>query len=161
MKSFSGKSSTMLFCLWEELWYDNQQYKSTPWVTKRWFFSNFYFSQGRLRSWNVTAFPWSGAFDLQPSTSFEIPDRLVSQARFYPASKPHLAPASERSNLMMMMMMMMVGVGDDDDDDGYPAHSHHDKIPPWWGNVSNDKGGKMSVKKSHNTWKILLGVYMF
>ena len=27
---------------------------------------------------------------------------------------------------------------DIDDDDGYPAHSHHDKIPPWWGNVSND-----------------------
>ena len=25
-------------------------------------------------------------------------------------------------------------------DDGYPAYSHHDKIPPWWGNVSNDKG---------------------
>ena len=26
-------------------------------------------------------------------------------------------------------------LGDDDfgdDDDGYPAHSHHDKIPPWW-----------------------------
>ena len=29
---------------------------------------------------------------------------------------------------------------DDDagDGDGYPAYSHHDKIPPWWGNVSND-----------------------
>ena len=43
---------------------------------------------------------------------------------------------------------------------GYPAHSHHDKIPPWWENVSNDKGGNMSVTKSHHTWKILLGVYM-
>ena len=21
---------------------------------------------------------------------------------------------------------------------GYPAYSHHGKIPPWWGNVSND-----------------------
>ena len=44
------------------------------------------------------------------------------------------------------------GNADDDDsdvDDGYPAHSHHDKIPPWWGNVSNDKGGNMSVTKSH------------
>ena len=40
---------------------------------------------------------------------------------------------------------------DDGDDDGYPAYSHHDKIPPWWGNVSNDKGGKMSVTKSHHT----------
>ena len=38
-----------------------------------------------------------------------------------------------------------------DDDLGYPAHSHHDKSPPWWGNVSNDKGGKMSVTKSHHT----------
>ena len=27
---------------------------------------------------------------------------------------------------------------DDDDDDGLPAHSHHDKIPPWWEYVSND-----------------------
>ena len=40
---------------------------------------------------------------------------------------------------------------DDGDDDGYPAHSHHDKIPPWWRNVSNDKGGNMSVTKSHHT----------
>ena len=24
------------------------------------------------------------------------------------------------------------GGNNDDDDDGYPAHSHHDKIPPWW-----------------------------
>ena len=21
---------------------------------------------------------------------------------------------------------------DDDDDNGFPANSHHDKIPPWW-----------------------------
>ena len=28
----------------------------------------------------------------------------------------------------------------DDHDHGWfnPAYSHHDKIPPWWGNVSND-----------------------
>ena len=44
---------------------------------------------------------------------------------------------------------------------GYPAYSHHDKIPPWWEYVSNDKGGNMSVTKSHHTWKILLGVCMF
>ena len=39
---------------------------------------------------------------------------------------------------------------DDDlnDDDGYPAYSHHDKIPPWWGNVSNDEGGNVSVSNS-------------
>ena len=45
--------------------------------------------------------------------------------------------------------------GDDDDDndenDGYPAYSHHDKIPPWWRNVSNDEGGNMSVSKIHHT----------
>ena len=46
--------------------------------------------------------------------------------------------------------------GDDDsddggDDDGYPAYSHHDKIPPWWEYVSNDKGGNVSVTKSHHT----------
>ena len=40
---------------------------------------------------------------------------------------------------------------DDDDDDGLYLYSHHDKMPPWWGNVSNDKGGKMSVTKSHHT----------
>ena len=31
------------------------------------------------------------------------------------------------------------------DDDGLPAYSHHDKIPPWWEYVSNDKGGNVSV----------------
>ena len=40
---------------------------------------------------------------------------------------------------------------DDDDDDGYPAYSHHDKIPPWWENVSNDEGGNVSVSKNHHT----------
>ena len=33
---------------------------------------------------------------------------------------------------------------DDDDDDGLPAYFHHDKIPPWWECVSNDKGGNVS-----------------
>ena len=37
----------------------------------------------------------------------------------------------------------------DGDDDGLPAYSHNDKIPPWWGNVSNDKGGNVSVSISH------------
>ena len=41
---------------------------------------------------------------------------------------------------------------DDNDGDGYPAYSHHDKIPPWWEYVSNDKGGNVSVSKSHHTW---------
>ena len=44
--------------------------------------------------------------------------------------------------------------GDDHDDhvdDGWPAYSHHDKIPPWWGNVSNDKGGNVSVSNSHHS----------
>ena len=39
----------------------------------------------------------------------------------------------------------------DGDDDGLPAYSHHDKIPPWWGNVSNDKGGNVSVSNSHHS----------
>ena len=46
------------------------------------------------------------------------------------------------------------GDGDDDDDgddDGLQAYSHHDKIPPWWEYVSNDKGGNVSVSKSHHT----------
>ena len=57
--------------------------------------------------------------------------------------------------------------GDDDDDNDYeddddyhggdhhglPAYSHNDRIPPWWGNVSNDKGGNVSaVSNSHHTW---------
>ena len=44
-------------------------------------------------------------------------------------------------------------------DDGYPAYSHHDKIPPWWGNVSNDEGGNVSVSKTHHTpwWIWFLG----
>ena len=39
---------------------------------------------------------------------------------------------------------------DDDDDDphGYPAYSRHDKIPPWWGNVSNDEGGNVPGSKT-------------
>ena len=36
-------------------------------------------------------------------------------------------------------------------DHGLPAYSHHDKIPPWWGNVSNDKGGNVPVSNSHHT----------
>ena len=35
---------------------------------------------------------------------------------------------------------------------GLPAYSHHDKIPPWFGNVSNDKGGNVSVSNSHHSW---------
>ena len=27
---------------------------------------------------------------------------------------------------------------DDNDNDGLPAHSHHDKNPPWWEFVSNE-----------------------
>ncbi len=39
----------------------------------------------------------------------------------------------------------------DDDGEGLPAYSHHDKIPPWWEYVSNDKGGNVSLSKSHHT----------
>ena len=41
--------------------------------------------------------------------------------------------------------------GYDGDDDVLPVYSHHDKIPPWWGNVSNDKGGNVSVSNSHHS----------
>ena len=40
------------------------------------------------------------------------------------------------------------GEDGDDGDDGLPAYSHHDKMPPWWG---NDKGGNVSVSNSHHT----------
>ena len=40
--------------------------------------------------------------------------------------------------------------GDDDDADALPAHSHHDKNPPWWEFVSNEYGGNMPVTKSHH-----------
>ena len=40
----------------------------------------------------------------------------------------------------------------DDEYDGLPAYSHRDKIPPWWEYVSNDKGGNVSLSKSHHTW---------
>ena len=33
---------------------------------------------------------------------------------------------------------------DDDNDDGLLAHSHNDKIPPWWEYVSNEHGGILS-----------------
>ena len=39
---------------------------------------------------------------------------------------------------------------DDDDEVGYPAHSHHDKFPPWWDFVRDDDGGNLSVTKSHH-----------
>ena len=36
------------------------------------------------------------------------------------------------------------------DEEGYPAHSHHDKFPPWWDFVRDDDGGNLSVTKSHH-----------
>ena len=39
---------------------------------------------------------------------------------------------------------------EDDDEDGYPAHSHHDKFPPWWDFVRDDDGGNLSVTKYHH-----------
>ena len=60
----------------------------------------------------------------------------------------------------------MTFVGDHVADDifGYPAYSHHDEIPPWWGNVSNDEGGNLSVSKTHHTPNTMMnyffGVYI-
>ena len=46
---------------------------------------------------------------------------------------------------------------------GYPAYSHHDKIPPWWGIVSNDEGGNVPVSKTHHTpwWIIFWSIYVY
>ena len=53
--------------------------------------------------------------------------------------------------------LLFVSLSTDHDDHyfhhghGYPAYSHHDKIPPWWGNVSNNEGGNVPVSKNHHT----------
>ena len=49
---------------------------------------------------------------------------------------------------------------DDDDKDGYTAYSYHDKIPPWWGNVSNDEGGNVSVSKTHHTPNTMMNYFL-
>ena len=63
---------------------------------------------------------------------------------------------STRSSSLLKVATLLTfhgddGDGDEDDGDGLPAYSHHDKIPPWWGNVSNDKGGNVSVSNSHHS----------
>ena len=50
--------------------------------------------------------------------------------------------------------------GDDDDDDGLPAYSHHDKIPPWWGNVNNDEGENVSLSKTHHTPNTMMNYFL-
>ena len=47
--------------------------------------------------------------------------------------------------------MKNASIDGDGDGDGYPAYSHHDKISPWWGIVSNDEGGNVPVSKTHHT----------
>ena len=89
--------------------------------------------------------------------------------KIYPAIKPRSLEVVNISSLSVRVDKLHLGAKHfigcchchRHHQNGYRAHSHHDKIPPWWGNVSNDKGGKMSVTKSHHTWKILLGVCMF
>ena len=50
------------------------------------------------------------------------------------------------------MVLLLAGQSGHNNDkyDGPPAHSHHDKNPPWWEFVSNDYGGNMPVTKSHH-----------
>ena len=52
----------------------------------------------------------------------------------------------------------------DDCNDGYDVchDSHHDKIPPWWENVSNDKVGNVLVSKTHHTplWIVFWSIYV-
>ena len=52
--------------------------------------------------------------------------------------------------------------GDDNDDDdmGYPAYSHHDKIPPWWGNVNDDEGGNVSLSKTHHSPNTMMNCFL-
>ena len=50
----------------------------------------------------------------------------------------------------MMIVIVMIIASYTNDDDGYPAHSHHDKFPPWWDFVRDDDGGNLSVTKSPN-----------
>ena len=40
----------------------------------------------------------------------------------------------------------------DNDNDGYPAHSHHDKIPPWWEYVINGLGETLSPAYSQGVF---------
>ena len=67
---------------------------------------------------------------------------------------PHLEisgqhrPAHLVVEYLIMVMMIMIY---DHDGYGYPAYSHHDKIPPWWEIVSNDEGGNVPVSKTHHT----------
>ena len=51
----------------------------------------------------------------------------------------------DRSHLVMMTIMMILSKK------MMMMVTHHDKIPPWWGNVSNDEGGNVSVSKTHHT----------
>ena len=57
-------------------------------------------------------------------------------------------------------MIILIIVDDDEDDDvmdddvdnddvGFPANSHHDKIPPWWEYAINKGGGFLSPAYSH------------
>ena len=78
---------------------------------------------------------------------------LLTLKRCIAVEKPHSTQGciSEQE-----VLWQQVGHGGDDndthdDDHGLPAYSHHDKIPPWWEYVSNDKGGNVSVTKSHHT----------
>ena len=43
---------------------------------------------------------------------------------------------------------------------GYTAYSHHDKIPPWWGNVNNDEGDNVSLSKTNHTPNTMMNYFL-
>ena len=81
----------------------------------------------------------------------------------------HFKPSLDETSIYIMILVTMkimvtvMVILVNNDDDGYPAYSHHDKIPPWWENVSNDEGGNVSVSKTHHTpwWIIFWSIYVY
>ena len=71
---------------------------------------------------------------------------MSSLAHLRPILHKHLLGCKLSENHLVVDVVLLP-----DDDDGYPAYSHHDEVPPWWENVSNDEGGNVSVSKSHHT----------
>ena len=57
-----------------------------------------------------------------------------------------------RANQPISKVVAALALPEVQGDHGLPAYSHHDKIPPWWECVSNDKGGNVSVSNSHHSW---------
>ena len=55
-----------------------------------------------------------------------------------------IAHSCYKVSIIVIVIVIIIVI----DRHGLPAYSHHDKIPPWWEYVSNDKGGNVSVNVS-------------